>query len=130
MSASRSDKEPDPLGKRALFWVPSAEDAGGTGAGTRTVARPAGKRALFSGAVSGDEALAARSDNPLVDRGSFTVVCRRCRQVSRVGLLDIVIFQFPVGFWWPGRRFDHRMTCPACRTRAWCSVTLRRPRTP
>lgn len=126
MSAARSDREPDPLGKRALFWVPSPEEAGG--AGTRTVARPAGKRALFSGAGLG-EMESACSDNPIADRGSFTVVCRRCRQVSRVGLLDMVIFQFPVGFWLPGRRFDHRMTCPACRTRAWCSVTLRRART-
>ena len=44
----------------------------------------------------------------------------------RVGALDLLIFQFPVGFWRPRRRFDHRMTCPSCRRRAWCSVTLRR----
>lgn len=120
-----SDKEPDPLGKRALFWVPSAEETGGSGGAARTVILPVGKRALYSGAgLEGD--IVSSSDNPMADRGSFTVECQRCRQVSRVGLLDMLIFKFPFGFWFPRRRFDHRMTCPACRKRTWCSVTLRR----
>ena len=51
---------------------------------------------------------------------------QRCRQTSHVGVLDLLIFQFPVGVWLPRGRFDHRMTCPSCRKRAWCSVTLRR----
>jgi len=41
-------------------------------------------------------------------------------------VLDLLIFQFPVGVWLPRGRYDHRMTCPVCRKRAWCSVTLRR----
>lgn len=121
---ARSDRKPDPLGKRALFWVPSAEEVAGTGARI-TVALPEGKRALYSGAIL-DEDVVLETDNPVAERGSFTVQCKRCRHVSRVGFLDMVIFQFPVGIWLPGRRFDHRMTCPVCRTRAWCSVTLRR----
>jgi hypothetical protein len=124
VSAPRRDREPDPLGKRALFWVPSAEEVGG--AGTATAALPAGKHALYSGAGLEGQDVAVVSGNPLADRGPFAVECQRCRTVSRVGLLDMVIFQFPVGFWLPGRRFDHRMTCPACRARTWCSVTLRR----
>lgn len=122
------DKSPDPLGKRALFWVPSGREGGGQGpvAGS-TVALPVGKRALFSGARAESDSLLATSRDPLADRGSFTVVCERCGQSSHVGALDLLIFQFPVGVWLPRGRFDHRMTCPVCRKRAWCSVALRRP---
>lgn len=126
MAEGRRDKAPDPLGKRALFWVPSARNTGGQGsAGGSTVALPVGKRALFSGARAEPDSLLATSGNPLVDRGSFTVVCERCSQSSHVGVLDLLIFQFPIGVWLPRGRFDHRMTCPVCRKRAWCSVSLR-----
>ena len=123
MAASRSERAPDPLGKRALFWVPTAGEAGDAGG---TVALPLGKRALYSGAQPEANSRATTSGNPLDTRGSFTVECARCRQTSRVGVLDLLIFQFPLGVWLPRGRFDHRMTCPACRRRAWCSVTLRR----
>ena len=128
MAAPRSDKAPDPLGKRALFWVPAAEPAGRSAGGSSgtTVALPVGKRALYSGARPEPDSVAATSGNPLDVRGAVTVECARCRQTSRIGVLDLLIFQFPLGFWMPRRRFDHRMTCPACRRRAWCSVTLRR----
>jgi len=125
MAASRSDKAPDPLGKRALFGVPSAGESEPGGRGT-TVALPVGKRALYSGALPEPDSLALTSGNPLDERGSFTVECARCRQTSHVGVLDLLIFQFPVAVWRPWGRFDHRMTCPTCRKRAWCSVTLRR----
>jgi len=126
--ADRSrDKAPDPLGKRALFWAPSSRegDDQGTAAGS-TVTLPVGKRALFSGARSEPGSLLATSGNPLADRGSLTVLCERCNQSSHVSVLDLLIFQFPLGVWLPRGRFDHRMTCPVCRKRAWCSVTLRR----
>jgi hypothetical protein len=90
------------------------------------VALPVGKRALFSGAGPERDSLATTSANPLVERGSFTVECQRCGQTSHVGVLDLLIYQFPLGVWLPRGRFDHLMTCPSCRTRAWCSVTLRR----
>jgi hypothetical protein len=125
MAASRSDKAPDPLGKRALFWVPSAGEPGSTEPG-ETVALPVGKHALYSGALPETDSLAMTSGNPLDERGSFTVQCARCRQTSHVGVLDLLIFQFPLGVWLPRGRFDHRMTCPSCRKRAWCSLTLRR----
>jgi hypothetical protein len=125
MTASRSDKAPDPLGKRALFGVPSAGESEPGVSGT-TVALPVGKHALYSGALPEPDSLAMTSGNPLDERGSFTVECARCRQTSRVGVLDLLIFQFPVAVWRPWGRFDHRMTCPTCRKRAWCSVTLRR----
>jgi hypothetical protein len=87
---------------------------------------PVGKRALYSAAPADPDSLAMTSGNPLDERGSFSVECGRCRQVSRIGALDLLIYQFPLGVWFPRRRFDHRMTCPSCRKRAWCSVTLRR----
>lgn len=126
MAEASRDKAPDPLGKRALFWVPSAREVTGGGeAGGSTVALPVGKRALFSGARAEPDSLLATSANPLADRGSFKVVCQRCSQSSHVGVLDLLIFQFPIGVWLPRGRFDHRMTCPVCRKRAWCSVSLR-----
>jgi hypothetical protein len=127
VAETRSDKEPDPLGKRALFWASPAESGGvGSGGAGATVALPLGKHALFSGAPVQSDSLAATSENPLAERGAFKVECQRCQQTSHVGVLDMVIYQFPVGVWLPRRRFDHRMTCPSCRKRAWCSVTLRR----
>ena len=126
--AGRADRPPDPLGKRALFWVPSATHGGADAAepSARTVALPVGKRALYSGARPEPDSLVATSGNPLAQRGAFTVVCARCRQTSHVGLVDLLIFQLPLGYWLPRRTFDHRMTCPSCRRRAWCSLTLRR----
>jgi hypothetical protein len=125
---AQGTKLSDPLGKRALYWPPSeaqSEDHGGDIAAPPNVL-PDGKEALYSGAQTAADSTRASSDNPLDDRGRFTVRCQRCRRVSRVGLLDLVIFQFPLGVWIPRGTFDHRMTCPSCRRRSWCSVTLRR----
>jgi len=129
VGGSRSERAPDPLGKRALFWVPSAAEPGSPaarGSSGTTLALPVGKHALYSGARPESDSLASTSGNPLDERGTFTVECQRCRQTSHVGMLDLLIFQFPVGVWLPRGKFDRRMTCPSCRKRAWCSVTLRR----
>jgi hypothetical protein len=121
---------PDPLGKRALFWVPS--DGGPDGgkeshpAGSSTIPLPVGKRALYSGARAGSHSARETSDNPLVDRGTLTIACERCHQTSHIGLLDLLIYQFPFAGWLPRGQYDRRMTCPSCRKRTWCSVTLRR----
>jgi hypothetical protein len=121
---------PDPLGKRALFWMPveaTTQDERSTN-GERSArprrARPMGKHALYTeGGADGDLATAPSGD-PMPERGVFTVTCSACGQVSRIGLLDLLVLQFPIGIWFPGRTFDHKMTCPACRRRAWLSVTL------
>ena len=65
------------------------------------------------------------ADEPLPARGPLTVACSRCGSVTRVGLVEFLALQFPVGAWLPGRTFDRWMTCPACRRRTWTSVTLR-----
>jgi hypothetical protein len=126
VAGSQGEKAPDPLGKRALFGLHETSGHGPVRSTGGTMAIPAGKRALFSSApIDPNDALSV-SGNPLAERGAFTVECQRCRQTSHVGVVDLLIFQFPVGLWRPRRRFDHRMTCPSCRKRAWCSVTLRR----
>jgi hypothetical protein len=110
------EPRPDPLGKRALYGVPADAPT----PDPSTVTLPVGKRALYSGAGPESEVPA---QGP---RGAVTVLCQRCQQRSQIGLVDLLILQFPFGVWLPRGRFDRRMTCPSCRKRAWCSVTLRR----
>ena len=90
---------PDPLGKRALFWMPVEPEADGDalldGPGGLAVeevppptgarhARPAGRHALFSDATPADEAerdrAAATAGDPVHDRGILTVACSRVRR--------------------------------------------------
>ncbi|MGA8724117.1 MAG: hypothetical protein WB565_03680 [Acidimicrobiales bacterium] len=135
---------PDPLGKRALFWLPVDAEAGPSGeetiAGARRVenrrevarrhARPAGKRALYSSATPAAEAVRATSSatatEPLPSRGLLTVACSSCGAVTRVGLVGFLCLQLPFGAWLPRGEFDRWMKCPACRTRTWTSVTCSR----
>src|SRR5665213_2661227 len=69
---------------------------------------------------------AAYATDPVHERGPLTVACSRCGSVTRVGLVELVVLHFPLGVWLPGRTFDRWITCPACRTRAWTSVSLTR----
>lgn len=145
MDGAKSTKPPDPLGKRALYWVPSAsgrggdagpganpegeggsEDGGGETFTDSTDSFPAGKRALYSGAPLSTDSGHDVPETSWEGSGPFTVRCQRCDHVSHVGLLNLLIFQLPLGIWLPRGRFDRRMTCPSCRKRSWCSVTLRR----
>jgi hypothetical protein len=136
---------PDPLGKRALYWLPVDEQAvEGDGyeqhrrpaLGTDTVqldpgrrhARPTGKHALFSAATPAGEEEGAEdaAAGPLPARGALVVACSSCGSVTRVRVIDFLWLQFPFGAWLPRRVFDRWMTCPACRRRTWTSVTLSR----
>ncbi len=136
---------PDPLGKRALYWMPVEEQTTegdgyrsrrGPSAGADRVqpgperrhARATGKHALFSAATpAGDEeGPEASATDPVPARGIFTVACSSCGSVTRVGILDFLWLQFPFGAWLPRRVFDRWMTCPTCRRRTWTSVTLTR----
>jgi hypothetical protein len=142
---------PDPLGKRALYWMPVAAevevdmfadaevppyDARRTAPVAHHVTgrirhpRPAGKRALFSDTAPAYEPERDRStatgDDPVPPLGILTVACSRCGSVTRVGLVEFLVLQLPVGVWLPMRTFDRWMTCPACRRRTWTSVTLTR----
>lgn len=123
---------PDPMGKRALFWMPVGEQAvADDDSLLRTGhARPAGKHALYSEATPAGEAVAATSTvtatEPRPARGVLTVTCSSCGSISRVGLVEFALLQFPVGAWLPRGTFDRWMTCPACRRRTWTGVTLSR----
>ncbi len=123
---SRRDGPPDPLGKRALFGVPPQAGGEFGTAGTASMPVTAGTTALSPEGnleqAEGDPASGAWE----AQRGSFAVTCQRCSQGSRVGALDLLRLQLPLGVWLPRGRFDRRMTCPTCRKRSWCSVTLRR----
>jgi len=135
----------DPLGKRALFWMPVDPEAtgdalldapGGVVVDAESLpssprhARPAGRHALFSDPTPATEPerdrAAATAADPVHDRGAFTIACSRCGSVTRVGLVEFVVLHLPVGAWLPGRSFDRWMTCPSCRHRSWTSVTLTR----
>ena len=135
---------PDPLGKRALFWLPLDAEAGTTAdtpttstqradGGTEVLrrhARPAGKRALYSSATPAGEAVRATSSataaDPVPQRGLLTVACSSCGAVTRIGLVGFLMLQFPIAAWLPRREFDRWMTCPACHKRTWTSVTCSR----
>ncbi len=115
MPPDEPDPEPDrpvrdPLGKRALFSPPPP----GAGADEAVTGRD---EAVTGETVTGDD--------PIVEHGPITVTCSTCGAVSRIGVLDFVIYQLPVGYWVPRGRFGHRMTCPSCRRRVWAGVTLR-----
>lgn len=132
----------DPLGKRALFWMPVDPDAGVSDDPSRVAgesaahgpvsrrARPAGKHALYSEPTPASEretaTWAGQATDPLPPHGLFVVACSTCGSVSRVGLLEYLWCQLPVPVWLPRRTFDRWMTCPACRRRTWTSVTLTR----
>ena len=78
------DKSPDPLGKRALFWVPSRRETGSGCVGVGHDRGVAGGQArAVLGARPGPDSLVDTSGNPLADRGSVTVVCEGCDQTSR-----------------------------------------------
>jgi hypothetical protein len=135
-AGGRKDGPPDPMGKRALFWVPGSGGKESHPAGTAsgsvsesglgTTVLPVGKRALYSGARAESHSVRETSGNPLAEQGTFVVHCEDCRQTSHVGVVDLLIFQFPFPAWLPRGSFDRRMTCPSCRKRTWCSVSLRR----
>jgi hypothetical protein len=120
------------MGKRALFWMRVGEQAvADDDSLLRTGhARPAGKHALYSEATPAGEAVAATSTvtatEPRPARGVLTVTCSSCGSISRVGLVEFALLQFPVGAWLPRGTFDRWMTCPACRRRTWTGVTLSR----
>lgn len=125
---SRREGPPDPLGKRALFWVPPVTEGSAEPAFVEGIdEEPAygGERTIHSaappmaGGPRGDDGRSGSS-------GRFVVVCQRCSETSVLGARDLLMFQFPVGVWLPRGRYDRRMTCPSCRKRAWCSVSLRR----
>ena len=115
---------PDPLGKRALFWMPVDAESPRTGdeparvrrrtsdraSGPRPACghgRPASTR-LYSEATPAGEPEAATSaataTDPLPPRGLFTVACSSCGSVSRVGLVEFLCCSFPFGPGSPGER--------------------------
>jgi antifreeze-like protein len=132
------DPEPDrpvrdPLGKRALFSTPppvTGRDEAVTGADEAVTGRDEAVTGADEAVTGADEAVTGRDeavtgDDPIVEHGPITVTCSTCGAVSRIGVLDFVIYQLPVGYWVPRGRFGHRMTCPSCRRRVWAGVTLR-----
>jgi len=135
---------PDPLGKRALYWMPvdtqertesvtdPTADSFSSGSArpgpVRSHPRPAGKSALYSQAKPPEQGGEATSlptgSDPPTSRGLFSVSCSSCGSMSRVGLVELLLLHFPLGVWLPLRTYDRWMTCPACLRRTWISVTL------
>ena len=123
---SRRDGPPDPLGKRALFGAPPRPGAEFGIAGGAAAPLRDEERAIYSGAQLDHGDGGPTSNTSVAQRGTFAVECQRCSEGSSVGVLDLLRLQLPLGVWLPRGRFDRRMTCPVCRKRSWCSVTLRR----
>lgn len=137
----------DPLGKRALFWVPGAGDraddppppvAGPAGAtapladrAARPRREPTGKHALFSAPEPGDAAgpagVAGTARSAGAGLGAVQLRCATCGSWSTVSVLQFARLHLPVFLWRPGRGFARFMTCPACRRRAWISASWPAP---
>jgi hypothetical protein len=96
----------DPTGKAALFTTPvhAARDTLGGGEPKE------GKEALYS---TGRRRPA-----------TVVVTCSVCTAQARVSLVDLGFRMLNLGAWLPGRRFGHRMVCPSCHDRTWCSVAF------
>ncbi len=115
----------DPLGKRALFEGLSAPPPP---AGREEPEPPRRRLPTLrrTRVVSPPSAAGEEVRRPAVQAGCLSVECSACAARTQIGLIDFAIYQLPVGLWLPRGRFDHRMTCPACRRRTWLSVSLRR----
>ncbi len=118
----------DPLGKRALFWMPVDADDDQMPVDRRAPAHSGGKRALFTPPDPVHAASAGRRTGPQFEpgRGNLRVACSSCAAVSRIGFVEFVALQLPIAAWLPRREFDRWMRCPACRSRTWLSVTFAR----
>ena len=79
-----------------------------------------GRRAFFSAADEDVE-----PESPLANHGPFVVTCSACKGVTRVALLDLAVYAWPVMLWRPARQFDRWLRCPSCGKRRWLSVAYR-----
>lgn len=81
---------------------------------------PLGKRALFSGAQSADEAPKAHKRGAL----DVTVICSSCEERTILSAPDFVRHHLPFGAWLPWRKHSHLMKCPACGKVTWHAGSL------
>ena len=98
-------RSPDPSGKRALFQarIDVADDVA-------TGPERGGKDALFSVGPPAS--------------GTARITCSRCQERTSVSMADLGRRVVRLSLWNPLRRHSHWITCPACRHRAWCHVSL------
>lgn len=101
----------------------------------RAARDPAGKRAIFSEPFAGAAPEAAteaieqphepvsESDDPR-QPGTVVVECSSCGARTRVAYFDFALLNLPVCLFvpLPGRRWKHRMTCPACSRWTWVAA--------
>lgn len=96
---------------------------------------PSGKRALFGAPVDvADELLHGhdRSGRDALfsvgapESGTARISCSRCQERTRVSLTDLGVRVLKLSVWNPLRRHSHWITCPACKHRAWCHVSVTR----
>jgi len=121
----------DPLGKRALFGDPVvvavAKDPK-AGSDEPLAADPEFPRWVPPATSGGSSAGSGNPRATTITRSPsselLAVTCSTCGARSGVGLMEFARLQFPVPVWLPRRTYDRWMTCPACRHRAWTSVTF------
>lgn len=96
---------------------------------------PSGKRALFGAPVDVADDLLHGHDRSGRDAlfsvgapesGTARISCSRCQERTRVSLTDLGVRVLKLSVWNPLRRHSHWITCPACKHRAWCHVSVTR----
>lgn len=102
-----TDRPIDPTGKSALFGPP-VNGVIAPNSDPSAEQSPTGRAALFS--------------TPPRRPGTVIVECSNCKVRSRVAFSDLAM-RFATGsLWFPLRRHQHWIQCPACHGRHWCRV--------
>ncbi len=86
---------------------------------------PTGKAALFGPAVAPgtpNEGKAALFSSSPRRRGTVVIECADCLARTRVSLADLAVRLGTGSVWFPLRRHQHWLRCPACGRRRWCRI--------
>lgn len=104
----------DPAGKRALFSTP-----------TDSPTVPPAHAPVEPAAPPAEPAAPGVQGDP--EPRTVVVECGECGETTRLSYFDFALLNLPISFFLPipGRRFKHRMTCPACSRWTWLEARWR-----
>jgi hypothetical protein len=105
----RRKRNPDPLGKNALFSPPPSPTPKVKPADEQPGRPDQGVRALYS--TAGEPRL-----------GTVVMECSDCLVRTRVSLHDVTSRILRFSIWIPGKSHSRWLLCPACEQRTWSRI--------